>query len=113
MFHIHFAVFQIFKPLIFLLFFISVHYCLNFFIILFTKFSKFKLILFTLSHSNLFQYVTKNNPKYKKKERHETFLKKVVAKLRLLELNNYKKRLLKTLSASSLKCYQIVINQGT
>ena len=39
MFHIHFAVFQIFKPLISPLLFISVHYRLNFFIIPFTKFS--------------------------------------------------------------------------
>ena len=30
-----------------------------------------------------------------------------------LEPNNYKKRLLKAPSASSLKCYRIVINQGT
>ena len=75
MFHIHFAVFQIFKPLIFPLLFISVHYRLNFFIIPFTKLSKFKLILFTLSHSNLFQYVTKNNPKYKKRASRDFFEK--------------------------------------
>ena len=73
MFHIHFAVFQIFKPLIFPLLFISVHYRLNFFIIPFTKFSKFKLILFTLSHSNLFQYITKNNLKYKKRASRDFF----------------------------------------